>query len=81
MKFIITFGSDHLQDFDISAIKTALIVDGDDENQARSKVFKYHGIGEKFCTSYPYSMKKDIIDKYNMIELSLGELESYRIQA
>jgi len=55
MKYIITFGSAHLKDFNINPAKTALIVQGNDEFNARDKVFNFNGINDNFCTSYDYS--------------------------
>ena len=53
-KFIITFGSSQLDEFYVRPNDVALIIEAKNENEARTKVFNFKGIGERFCTSYPY---------------------------
>ena len=77
MKYIITFGSAHLKDFNINPAKTALIVEGSTDYEARDKVFRVKGIGDKFYTCYDYSM----ISRFKQMEykeITLEELEKLR---
>lgn len=79
MKYIFTFGSNHLKDFSVRAMDVMLVVEGETVSDARSKVFQFDGIGKYFCTSYPYTEK--IVEKfynYGMKEFSLIDLESLR---
>ena len=77
MKYIITFGSAHLKDFNINPAKTALIVEGNDEHEARDKVFNFNGISNNFCTSYEYS-EMEKFKKLGFKEITLDELEKLR---
>jgi len=77
MKYIITFGTNHLKDFNIDAAKTALIVEGNDEYEARNQVFNFNGIGDKFCTSYDYSQILKFKDR-GFEEITLEDLEKLR---
>lgn len=77
-KFIITFGSGQLTEFDVRPNDVALIIEANNEYEARNIVFDYDGIGNKFCTSYPYSYIEQFKNVYNMIEYSLDDLESKR---
>ena len=73
MKTIITFGSNHLQQFDINASDIMLVME-ETEIEARSKVFKT-SIGPYFCTSYPYEKyAQEFKDEYNMYEITFDEL-------
>ena len=79
-KFVFTFGSGQLLDFYVRPTTVALVVDAENENEARTKVFKFEGIGSKFFTSYEY---EDVIDEfknlYGMEEFTLSDLEKCRI--
>ena len=77
-KYIFTFGSGQLTEFNVRPNDVALIIEANNENEARSIVFDYDGIGDKFCTSYPYSYIDQFKNEYNMKEYSLDELESRR---
>lgn len=77
-KYIFTFGSGHLKDFNINPMSTMLIVEAENESSAREKVFNFPGIGEYFCTSYSYDERRTF-DKYNMIDYTLEDLEKKRI--
>ena len=77
-KYIFTFGSGQLTEFNVRPNDVALIIEANNENEARSIVFDYDGIGGKFCTSYPYSCMEQFKNEYNMNEYSLDELESRR---
>jgi hypothetical protein len=80
-KFIITFGSSQLDDFNVRPNSVALIIEAINENEARDQVFNFKGIGERFCTSYPYDKYIDeFINEYNMEEYSLQDLENLRIK-
>ena len=80
-KFIITFGSSQLDEFYVRPNDVALIIEAKNENEARTKVFNLKGIGERFCTSYPYEKYIDeFVNKYNMKEYTLEDLEKLRIK-
>lgn len=78
-KYIITFGSGQLLGFQVNPLKVALIIEADNENSARQKVFNFYGIGSKFCTSYPYSKIEEFKTKFNMREYTLDDLEDSRL--
>lgn len=80
-KFIITFGSSQLDEFYVRPNDVALIIEAKNENEARTKVFNFKGIGERFCTSYAYEKHIDeFVNKYNMKEYTLEDLEKLRIK-
>ena len=72
-KYIFTFGSSHLKEFAVFASDVLLIVEADNEVEARKIVFD-SPIGDKFCTSYPYERYIDDFKNYNMIEYTFEEL-------
>ena len=72
-KFIFTFGSSQLVEFNVVPQHTMLVVEAKDENSARSQVFNSK-IGAKFCTSYPYSKAEFFNEHYAMLEVTLKEL-------
>ena len=74
-KYIFTFGSNQLPELrhQLNPMDVMLVVEAEDEGEAREKVFESF-IGERFCTSYPYSYKEEFIEKYNMYEITLNEL-------
>ena len=76
MKTIITFGSSQLEWLDVYSQEVALVIEADNEMEARSIVFKSE-IGNKYSTSYPYEDKIDEFKaKYGMKEYTLEELLS-----
>ena len=80
-KYVITFGSGQLTEFFVRPTNVMLVIEAEDENSARQKVFDFPGIGERFCTSYEYDEVKDEFkNKYGMKEYTLEELESLRIK-
>ena len=74
-KYIFTFGSNHLPELrhQLNPMQVMLVVEAEDEQVSRREVFESF-IGERFCTSYPYSYKEEFIEKYNMYEITLNEL-------
>ena len=79
-KYIFTFGSSQLNEFFVNPTIVALIVQAENENIARNEVFQFSGIGERFCTSYPYDEYIDeFINDYGMKEFTLEDLEKLRI--
>ena len=81
MKFIITFGSSQLDEFYVRPNDVALIIEAENENEARNQVCNFKGIGERFCTSYPYEKYIDeFVNKYNMKEYTFEDLENLRIK-
>ena len=80
-KFIITFGSSQLDEFYVRPNDVALIIEAKNENEARTKVFNFKGIAERFCTSYQYEKYIDeFVKRYNMKEYTLEDLEKLRIK-
>lgn len=80
MKYIITFGSSQLDEFFVNPNSVALVIEAENEMEARKIVFDYPSIGERFCTSYPYDgFIDEFTNKYGMKEHSLEDLEKLRI--
>lgn len=81
MKTVITFGSGQLTEFFVRPTNVMLVIEAETENQARQKAFNFPGIGERFCTSYKYDEVKDeFLNRYDMTEYSLEDLETKRIK-
>lgn len=79
MKYLVTFGSDHLKAFNVNPLKVGLVIEGDSEFGARDKyLINNSDIGRAFCTTYPYSKFEEFKEKYGMKEYTLEELEKYR---
>ena len=57
----------------------ALIVEANNESEARQIVFDFDSIQGRFCTSYPYSEMKNFRESYGMKEFTLDQLEELRI--
>ena len=74
-KYFFTFGSGQLREFNVDPKLTMLVVEAEDENTARKKVFDSK-IGAKFCTSYPYSKAEHFKEVYGLVEVSLQGLLS-----
>lgn len=81
MKTIITFGSGQLTEFFVRPTNVMLVIEAENENEARQKAFNFPGIGQRFCTSYPYTDEtvKEFYG-YGMKEYSLLDLENTRIK-
>lgn len=80
-KYVITFGSGQLTEFFVRPTNVMLVIEAQDENQARQEAFDFPGIGCRFCTSYKYDEVKDeFMNQYGMKEYSLEDLESKRIK-
>jgi hypothetical protein len=79
-KYYITFGTAHLQDFDLPSEirrdKLAVVIKDETENKARSQIFD-SSIGAKFCTSYDES-DYDRLAKANFQFMDLNKLMSYK---
>lgn len=81
MKTVITFGSGQLTEFFVRPTNVVLVIEAENESQARNKAFNFPGIGSRFCTSYEYDEVKDeFLNQYGMKEYSLEDLESKRIK-
>lgn len=81
MKTVITFGSGQLTEFFVRPTNVMLVIEAENESQARNKAFNFPGIGSRFCTSYEYDEVKDEFrTQYGMKEHSLEDLESKRIK-
>ena len=78
-KYVITFGSGQLTEFFVRPTNVMLVIEADDEDQARQEAFDFDGIGGRFCTSYKYDdVKDEFLNQYGMKEYSLEDLESLR---
>lgn len=81
MKTIITFGSGQLTEFFVRPNDVMLVIEAENQSEARQKAFDFPGIGARFCTSYKYEEVKDKFQKeYGMKEYSLSDLEKLRIK-
>ncbi len=81
MKTIITFGSGQLAEFFVRPNDVMLVIEAEDESEARQKAFDFPGIGARFCTSYQY--EDEVVKEfygYGMKEYSLSDLEKLRIK-
>lgn len=80
-KYVITFGSGQLTEFFVRPTNVMLVIEAEDENQARQRAYDFEGIGGRFCTSYKYDDVRDEFEnKYGMKEYSLEDLEAKRIK-
>ena len=71
----ITFGSDHLKNFDIKPEKVMLYIEGVyDENELRKQIFNTPSIGKYFSTSYPKEEWDTMQAKWNWEPIELKEL-------
>ncbi len=78
-KYVITFGSGQLYDFNVIPNDVMLVIEADNMNEAREKVFDFDGIGGNFCTSYNYDeFVEEFKYEYGMIEYSLSDLNKLR---
>lgn len=80
-KYVITFGSGQLTEFFVRPTNVMLVIEAEDEYQARQQAFDFPGIGERFCTSYEYEEVKDeFLNQFGMKEFSLEDLANKRIK-
>ena len=80
-KYVITFGSGQLTEFFVRPTNVMLVIEAENENEARQQAFDFEGIGGRFCTSYQYEdVREEFENKYGMKEYSLEDLESKRIK-
>ena len=80
-KYVITFGSGQLTEFFVRPTNVMLVIEAEDECQARQQAFNFPGIGGRFCTSYKYDdVKDEFLKQYGMKEYSLEDLELKRIK-
>lgn len=81
MKTIITFGSGQLTEFFVRPTSVMLVIEADDENEARGIAFDFPGIGGRFCTSYEYTDENVMkFHRFGMKEYTLEDLENLRIR-
>lgn len=81
MKTIITFGSGQLAEFFVRPNDVMLVIEVENQSEARQKAFDFPGIGARFCTSYLY--EDEVVEEfygYGMKEYSLSDLEKLRIK-
>lgn len=80
-KYVITFGSGQLTEFFVRPTNVMLVIEAEDEDQARQEAFNFDGIEGRFYTSYKYDEVKDeFMNQYGMKEYSLDDLESLRVK-
>jgi len=73
-KTIITFGSEHLKDFDINNGNDIMLVMEEPEKHARDIVMT-SPIGIYFCNSYPYEKyAQEFKDRFKMKEITFDNL-------
>lgn len=79
MKYIITFGSGQLPSFNVVPNDVSLVIDAESEVEARIKASQIEGVGNRFCSSYPYSTASEKFKKeYGMTEYTIEQLEELR---
>lgn len=79
MKFIITFGSGQLAEFNVTPNDVSLVIEADNEMEARIKASEIGGVGNRFCSSYPYETASEKFKKeYGMTEYTIEQLEELR---
>ena len=77
-KWIITFGSSHLEGFDVNPMKVMLVIEAESENEARS-VAQKDPFNNAYCSSYNYDEHAERFTKsYHMVEYNLNELLALR---
>lgn len=76
-KFIATFGSNQLKEFDVRAMNVMLIIEGKNENEARKPLFEEPFNG-KFSFSYPYEKAEEFKKTYGMKEYTMEQLLKLR---
>ena len=79
-KYIITFGSNQLEDFAVNSSSVMLVIEATSEAEAREPLFETPFNG-RFSFSYPYldnaeKFKRD----YNMVEYTIDELMILKYQ-
>jgi len=76
MKVFATFGSGHLNDYDVNSIKVMLEFNSEEELRETLMAEPFNG---DFCTSYPESHADLMVYKYGMISYSLTDLLKRKI--
>lgn len=75
---VATFGSSHLENFNVEPMGVMLYINGATENMLRA-VLNEAPFKNGYCTTYPASQAKDMIEKYQYKLYSLNELmDTYR---
>lgn len=77
-KFILTFGEDHLKEFNVRPSEVALTVKAKSGEEAAVIADEVLGIGNKYFGTYRVSNLGRFKIDYNMVEYTLDELESTR---
>ena len=77
-KFIMTFGSNQLKDFNVVPTNIMLVIEAENETEARKPLFGEPFNGA-FCTSYAYSCAKRMKEKYGMKEIGLKALLALKL--
>ena len=79
MKYIITFGSGQLSSFNVAPSDVSLVIDAESEVEARIKASQIEGVGNRFCSSYPYSTASEKFKKeYGMTEYNLNTIDIFK---
>lgn len=79
MKYIITFGSGQLSSFNVTPNDVSLVIDAESEVEARIKASQIEGVGNRFCSSYPYNTASEKFkEEYGMTEYTIEQLEELR---
>jgi hypothetical protein len=78
MKYIATFGSNQLNQFNVNSMNVMLVLEGNYED-IRTQLFNFPGIGANFCTTYNYeAVVEEFKNKFKMKEYTLEDLEKLR---
>lgn len=65
--FFATFGSDHLEEYDVDSLKTAVLLEGTIE-EAESSITAI--VGPYYCTTYPIDQLAKMIEKHNIVPIT-----------
>ena len=79
-KYIITFGSNHLEDFAVNSTSVILVIEALSEGEAREPLFNPPFNG-RFSFSYRYNTNAEKFKRlYNMVEYTLDELMELKME-
>lgn len=73
-RFLVLFGSSHLQDYDVDPHKVLLVVRGETSYKALLNYFG-HGFVEKFSSVMRYDLKDNLQKQHDLIEYTPQQLE------
>ena len=66
-----TFGGGQLETFNVNPMLVMLVTDNEESLRATLREAPFNN---QYCTTYPMSYAQDMIDNYDMFEVTLDEL-------